>query len=205
MNSSWDRRSLRFKRQFQELLILTSLILLTLLSGCASLLPPQEIEIPLSRLQQTVQKNFPFNARYFDLFEVNLSNPVLSLAPASERLVLALDARIQPPLIKTPWQGELLVSGGLRGFGAACCHSDRATAGEHQARYRYRYLHKPARASGYPTGGRSDRRDGLVYLCTRCICYGGQAFRSDRYNDPQEQPRGKLRACQIIIMHSNVQ
>lgn len=114
MNSSWDRRSLRFKRQFQELLILTSLILLTLLSGCASLLPPQEIEIPLSRLQQSVQKNFPFNARYFDLFEVNLSNPVLSLAPASERLVLALDARIQPPLIKTPWQGELLVSGGLR-------------------------------------------------------------------------------------------
>lgn len=114
MNSSWGRRSLRFKRQFQELLILTSLILLTLLSGCASLLPPQEIEIPLSRLQQSVQKNFPFNARYFDLFEVNLSNPVLSLAPASERLVLALDARIQPPLIKTPWQGELLVSGGLR-------------------------------------------------------------------------------------------
>jgi len=114
MNSSWDRRSLRFKRQFQELLISTSLILLTLLSGCASLLPPQEIEIPLSRLQQSVQKNFPFNARYFDLFEVNLSNPVLSLEPASERLVLALDARIQPPLIKTPWQGELLVSGGLR-------------------------------------------------------------------------------------------
>jgi hypothetical protein len=114
MNSSWNRVSLRFKRQLQHLLVLTSLMLLTLVSGCASLLPPQEIEIPLSRLQQSIQKNFPFNARYFDLFEVSLSNPVLSLEPVSERLVLALDARVQPPLIKTPWQGELLVSGGLR-------------------------------------------------------------------------------------------
>jgi hypothetical protein len=98
----------------QPLLVLTSLMLLALLSGCASLLPPQEIEIPLSRLQQSVQKNFPFNARYFDLFEVSLSRPVLSLQPASDRLVLALEARVQAPLIKTPWQGELLLSGGLR-------------------------------------------------------------------------------------------
>lgn len=114
MKSSLNSVNLDFRRQVQYLLVLTSWMLLTLVSGCASLLPPQEIEIPLSRLQQSVQKNFPFNARYSDLFEVNLSNPVLSLQPVSERVVLALDARVQPPLIKTPWQGELLISGGLR-------------------------------------------------------------------------------------------
>ena len=114
MASSLNRMGLRFRRQVHALLLLTSLMLLTLLCGCASLLPPQEIEIPLSRLQQSVQKSFPFNARYFDLFEVSLGNPVLSLQPASDRLVLALEARVQPPLIKTPWQGELLVSGRLR-------------------------------------------------------------------------------------------
>ena len=114
MASSLNSLGLSFRWQVQHLLVLTSLMLLALLSGCASLLPPQEIEIPLSRLQQSVQKNFPFNARYFDLFEVSLSRPVLSLQPASDRLVLALEARVQAPLIKTPWQGELLLSGGLR-------------------------------------------------------------------------------------------
>ena len=106
--------SLRFPRQFHQLLVLTSLMLLTLLSGCASLLPPQEIEIPLSRLQQSIQKKFPYAERYFGLLDVTLSNPVLSTQPAADRMLIALDAQVLPPLIKTPWQGELLVSGSLR-------------------------------------------------------------------------------------------
>jgi hypothetical protein len=106
--------SLRFPRQFHYLLVLTSLMLLTFLSGCASLLPPQEIEIPLSRLQQSLQKKFPYTERYFSLLDVTLSNPVLSTQPAADRMLIALDAQVLPPLIKTPWQGELLVSGSLR-------------------------------------------------------------------------------------------
>jgi hypothetical protein len=96
------------------LLVLTSLLLLTLLSGCASLLTPQEIEIPLSRLQQSLQKKFPYTERYFSLLDVTLSNPVVSPQPAADRMLIALDAQVLPPLIKTPWQGELLVSGSLR-------------------------------------------------------------------------------------------
>ena len=106
--------SLRFPRQFHQLLVLTSLMFLTLLSGCASLLPPQEIEIPLSRLQQSIHKKFPYAERYFGLLDVTLSNPVLSTQPAADRMLIALDAQVLPPLIKTPWQGELLVSGSLR-------------------------------------------------------------------------------------------
>ena len=106
--------SLRFPRQFHQLLVLTSLMLLTLLSGCASLLPPQEIEIPLSRLQQSIQKKFPYTERYFSLLDVTLSNPVLSTQPTADRMLIALDAQVLPPLVKTPWQGELLVSGSLR-------------------------------------------------------------------------------------------
>jgi hypothetical protein len=106
--------SLRFPRQFHQLLVLTSLMLLTFLSGCASLLPPQEIEIPLSRLQQSIQKKFPYTERYFGLLDVTLSNPVLSTQPAADRMLIAVDAQVLPPLVKTPWQGELLVSGSLR-------------------------------------------------------------------------------------------
>ena len=101
-------------QRHSPLLVLMLLALLTLLSSCASLLPPQEIEIPLSRLQKSAEQNFPFNARYLDLFDVTVSNPRLSLQPEADRLVLGLDARVQPPLVKTSWQGELLVSGALR-------------------------------------------------------------------------------------------
>ena len=114
MVSGLNGVGLRCSWQFQRLLVLTSLMLLTLLSGCASLLPPQEIEIPLSRLQQSLQKKFPYTERYFGLLDVTLSNPVLSTQPAADRMLIALDAQVLPPLIKTPWQGELLVSGRLR-------------------------------------------------------------------------------------------
>ncbi len=114
MASGLNGVGLRFSWQVQRLLVLTSLMLLTLLSGCASLLPPQEIEIPLSRLQQSIQKKFPYTERYFSLLDVTLSNPVLSTQPAADRMQIALDAQVLPPLIKTPWQGELLVSGRLR-------------------------------------------------------------------------------------------
>ena len=108
-----NRHCSSLRWQTQALLAL-SLLTLTLLSGCASLLPPQEIEIPLSRLQQSVQKKFPYAERYFGLLDVTLSNPVLSTRPAADRLLIALDAQVLPPLMKTPWQGELLVSGVLR-------------------------------------------------------------------------------------------
>jgi hypothetical protein len=114
MVSGLNGVGLRCSWQVQRLLVLTSLVLLTLLSGCASLLPPQEIEIPLSRLQQSIQKKFPYTERYFSLLDVTLSNPVLSTQPAADRMLIALDAQVLPPLIKTPWQGELLVSGSLR-------------------------------------------------------------------------------------------
>ncbi len=114
MASSLGSVGSSFPRQVQRLLVLISLMLLTLLSGCASLLPPQEIEIPLSRLQQSLQKKFPHTERYFGLLDVTLSKPVLSTQPAADRMLIALDAQVLPPLVKSPWQGELLISGSLR-------------------------------------------------------------------------------------------
>lgn len=97
-----------------HLLRCLSIFLVLGLGGCASWLGPQEIEIPVSRLQNSVEATFPLNERYLDLFDVSLTRPRLSLQTASDRLVLAVDARVAPPLLKKPWQGELVVSGGLR-------------------------------------------------------------------------------------------
>ena len=90
-----------FPRQVRRLLVVTSLMWLTLLSGCASLLPPQEIEIPLSRLQQSIQKKFPYAERYFGLLDVTLSNPVLSTQPAGSPQAWAR-ARLMPSPCMAP-------------------------------------------------------------------------------------------------------
>ena len=90
------------------------LALAVLLSACATLLPMQEFEIPLSRLQRDMDKRFPLNRRYMELFDVALSQPKLSLRPESERVVVAFDAKVLSPLVKQPIEGKMQVSGQLR-------------------------------------------------------------------------------------------
>lgn len=90
------------------------LVWVFLLAGCASLLPMQEVEVPLSRLQREMDKRFPMNNRYLDLFDVTLSHPKLSLEPDNDRLVAAFDAAVLPPLARKALEGRMQVSGKLR-------------------------------------------------------------------------------------------
>ncbi len=95
-------------------LFLLTLLLTQLLGGCAQLLPMQEVEVPLTRLQREIDKRFPVNNRYLELFDVTLSQPRLSLDPENDRLVAAFDAAVLPPLMKKPLEGRMQVSGRLR-------------------------------------------------------------------------------------------
>ena len=92
----------------------TVILLCSLLVACASLLGTQEREIPLIVLQQSLQKKFPFNHRYLELFDMTVSNPVLSLQPDTNRVATTLDARIAPPLLKKSWEGKVVISGVLK-------------------------------------------------------------------------------------------
>ncbi len=85
-----------------------------LLAGCATLLPMQQFEIPLSRLQREVEARFPFNNRYLELIDVSLSKPVLSLSPKDDRLLASFDAKLLSPLTRQPIEGRMQVSGLLR-------------------------------------------------------------------------------------------
>ena len=90
------------------------MLITVLLAGCASMLPMQEVEVPLSRLQREIDKRFPMNNRYLDLFDVTLSQPRLSLDPANDRLVAAFDAAVLPPLARKALEGRMQISGRLR-------------------------------------------------------------------------------------------
>lgn len=84
-----------------------------LLSACANLAGPRDVSIPLARLQAGVDKRFPLKNKAMELFDIQLSNPRLSLQPGTERVGLQLDASVAPPFIKQSWRGNVALSGRL--------------------------------------------------------------------------------------------
>lgn len=90
-----------------------SILLALVLAACAGMLGPREVDVPLSKLQASLEKRFPFNSRYLELFDIQLSSPRLSLQPNSNRVLTSFDAAIAPAWLKRSWQGNFALSGVL--------------------------------------------------------------------------------------------
>ena len=84
----------------------------TLLSSRASVLGPRQVELPLHKLQSSLDKRFPINERLLDIFDVQLTRPQLSLVPDQDRVALAVDASVAPPFARA-WAGNVAFSGRL--------------------------------------------------------------------------------------------
>ncbi len=97
-----------------RLAILLSVAAALLLSACAGFMGPREVNLPLHTLQESMNRKFPFNNRYLDLLNVNVSNPRLALQPETNRLMTSMDALIAPPFLQRSWKGSFTLSGGLR-------------------------------------------------------------------------------------------
>ncbi|QYF95444.1 DUF1439 domain-containing protein [Massilia sp. PAMC28688] len=97
--------------------LLKHLVLLALAAGlltaCASVSGPRDIELPLSKLQNTLDRRFPMHNRAFDLFQVELARPRLSVQHHSGRVGIALDASMTPPFMRQVLRGNLALSGRL--------------------------------------------------------------------------------------------
>jgi hypothetical protein len=85
-----------------------------LLASCATLMGPRDVEIPLAKLQQAIAGRFPFNNRYLELLDINVSNPRVSLQPDTNRITTSMDTAIAPPFLNRSWRGNLAVSGNLK-------------------------------------------------------------------------------------------
>jgi hypothetical protein len=83
-----------------------------LLSSCASVLGPRQVELPLHKLQSSLDKRFPINERLLDIFDVQLTRPQLLLVPDQDRVALAVDASVAPPFARA-WAGNVAFSGRL--------------------------------------------------------------------------------------------
>lgn len=89
------------------------MVALLLLTSCASLLGPREVEMPLARLQDSLNRRFPLNSRYLEVFDIYVSNPRLTLQPDTNRVAILVDATIAPPMLNRSLKGSMALSGSL--------------------------------------------------------------------------------------------
>ncbi len=89
------------------------LLAVLLLASCATLNGPRDIEIPLSHLQQGLEKRFPVNQRVLEMFDIQLTHPQVSLQAEQNRITVTLDTSVGTPLTAQPWKGSLVLSGRL--------------------------------------------------------------------------------------------
>lgn len=99
------------KTWFKNLLLLA--LAAGLLTACASMAGPRDIELPLSKLQSSLDRRFPMHNRALSLFDIELTRPQLSVQHHSGRLAIALDASMAPPFLRRTLRGSLALSGRL--------------------------------------------------------------------------------------------
>lgn len=84
------------------------------LAGCATLSGgPRQVDVPLSRLQESLGSRFPLDKRVLEMFRIQLTRPQLSTLPEQERLLITLGMAVSTPLTAQPWSGRLALSGKL--------------------------------------------------------------------------------------------
>lgn len=116
-----DLNNIRARRVF---IIASGLAAATVLTSCASILGPREVDLPLSKLQAGIDRRFPMDNRLLELFDVRLSRPQLAVLPG-DRVALTIDASVAQSFLRNPLSGTLAFSGRL--------HVDPARSGVYLA------------------------------------------------------------------------
>lgn len=94
-------------------LLLGAPLLAGLLSGCAGLIGPRQIDLSQDRLQQSMERRFPLHQRALGVLDVELSHPQLTILDQNDRVSLSLDASVAPLLARQSWNGSMAISGRL--------------------------------------------------------------------------------------------
>lgn len=103
-------------RTRRHLLSAGALTLALGLSGCALLQPgPRTVQLSEAQLADLIARQFPFNSRYLEVFDVVLDQPRVRLMPAENRIGTELGYSLGAGLLGSrTWQGRLNLSYGLR-------------------------------------------------------------------------------------------
>ncbi|SFU92773.1 DUF1439 domain-containing protein [Pseudoduganella namucuonensis] len=84
-----------------------------LLTSCAGLVGPRQVELPLEKLQRNLDQRFPVHHRALGVFDIQLDNPRLATLRDNDRVSLSADLTVTPMLVRQSWRGGLTLSGRL--------------------------------------------------------------------------------------------
>ena len=96
---------------FHRLIVAAAILLL---SACAIFNGPRTVLVPTEQLQSSLDRRFPLDMRYLELFDLHATHPVLRLDADAGRAQLTMDVVIAPPFVKRTWKGSIALSGVLR-------------------------------------------------------------------------------------------
>jgi len=99
-------------RRRRTLLAILAVSGAALLASCASMLGPREVDVPLWKLQASLDRRFPVDNRLLELFDVRLTRPQLAVHEG-DRVSLTVDASLAQSLLREPLAGNLVFSGRL--------------------------------------------------------------------------------------------
>lgn len=99
------------QRLFVSCKMLLLSIVITLLAACAS--GPRTFNISAEELQNRASTELSIPITVLQIFDIYLSNPVITLDAGTERLLAQLDTSIGNPLSDKPLHGKINISGTL--------------------------------------------------------------------------------------------
>jgi len=74
---------------------------------------PDHYTFSQRQVQEAVQRKFPYRRQVQQLFDVSLTNPVVTLLPDRNRVAVRLDVQLGSPLIQQPVSGVFMLSSEL--------------------------------------------------------------------------------------------
>jgi PBP1b-binding outer membrane lipoprotein LpoB len=98
--------------------VITLLILISFLSGCATLMGDRTVNVTGDQIAQKLNEKLALPISLLNVFDVNLSNSVVTFDKASGRMITTMDTKLSSQLLDKSLAGKLGISGKLR-FDAA--------------------------------------------------------------------------------------
>ena len=98
--------------------ILTILLILITLSGCATMLGDRTVNVTGDQIAQKLNEKLALPIQIAKIFNINLSNSVVNFDKATGRMTTTMDTKLSSELFEKTLNGKLGISGKLR-FDAA--------------------------------------------------------------------------------------
>ena len=99
-------------------LIFTTLFLISFLSGCATMMSDRTVNVTGDQIAQKLNEKLALPIALLKVFDVNLSNSLVTFDKASGRMTTTMDTMLTSQLLDKSIAGKLGISGKLR-FDAA--------------------------------------------------------------------------------------